>query len=44
MVRRFATSPPLYGIAAGLLVSAFGLHVPAAIADPLAVFAARPGS
>ena len=43
MVRRFATSPPLYGIAAGLLVSAFGLHVPVVIADPLAVFAGATG-
>jgi predicted permease len=43
MVRRFASSPPLYGIAAGLLVSAFGLHVPAVIADPLAVFAGATG-
>ncbi len=37
MAKRFVTSPPLYAIAAGLLVSAFGLHVPAAIGDPLAV-------
>ena len=44
MVRRFTTSPPLYGIAAGLLVSAFGLHVPVVIADPLAVFAGATGS
>jgi predicted permease len=43
MARRFATSPPLYGIAAGLLVSAFGVSVPAAIADPLAVFAGATG-
>jgi predicted permease len=43
MLRRFATSPPLYGIAAGLLVSAFGLHVPVVIADPLAAFAGATG-
>jgi malate permease and related proteins len=36
MVKRFATSPPLYAIAAGLLVSAFSLSVPVAIADPVA--------
>ena len=40
MAKRFATSPPLYAIAAGLLVSAFGLHVPVAIGDPLAVVGA----
>lgn len=43
MLRRFATSPPLYGIVAGLLVSAFGLSVPAVIGDPLAVFAGATG-
>jgi predicted permease len=43
MLRRFTTSPPLYGIAAGLLVSIFGLHVPVVIADPLAVFAGATG-
>ena len=36
MVKRFATSPPLYAIAAGLLVSAFGVDVPVAVADPVA--------
>jgi predicted permease len=43
MAKRFATSPPLYAIAAGLLVSAFGLHVPVAIGDPLAVIGAPTG-
>jgi len=43
LIRRFATSPPLYAIAAGLLVSAFGLHVPVVIADPLAVIGAATG-
>jgi predicted permease len=43
MIRRFATSPPLYGIAAGLLVSATGLPVPVAIAEPLAVIGAATG-
>jgi predicted permease len=37
MIRRFATSPPLYAIVAGLLVSAFHLDVPAVIADPIAI-------
>jgi predicted permease len=41
MVKRFATSPPLYAIAAGLLVSAFGLRVPAA--DPIATVGAATG-
>lgn len=43
MAKRFATSPPLYAIAAGLLVSAFGVDVPAAIGDPLAVLGAPTG-
>jgi predicted permease len=43
MIRRFATSPPLYAITAGLLVSAFGLPVPTAIAEPLAMFGAATG-
>jgi predicted permease len=43
MIRRFATSPPLYGIVAGLLVSAFHIDVPAAIADPIAVFGMATG-
>ena len=43
MIRRFATSPPLYGIAAGLLVSATGLPVPTVIADPLAAIGAVTG-
>jgi hypothetical protein len=43
VLRRFATSPPLYGIAAGLLVSVFGLHVPAVVGDPLAVFGGSTG-
>jgi predicted permease len=43
MAKRFATSPPLYAIAAGLLVSAFGLHVLVAIGDPLAVIGAPTG-
>jgi predicted permease len=43
MLGRFAKSPPLYGIAAGLLVSGFGLHVPAAISDPLATFGTATG-
>ncbi len=43
MAKRFATSPPLYAIAAGLLISAFGLHVPAAVGDPLAAFGAATG-
>jgi predicted permease len=43
IAKRFATSPPLYAIAAGLLVSAFGLHVPAAIGDPLAAIGAPTG-
>lgn len=38
MIRRFAKSPPLYGIAAGLAVAALGVAVPSPIADPLAVF------
>lgn len=43
MVKRFATSPPLYAIAAGLLVSAFGLRVPAPIADPIAAIGMATG-
>jgi predicted permease len=43
MAKRFATSPPLYAIAAGLLVSAFGLHVPVAIGHPLALIGAPTG-
>lgn len=43
MARRFATSPPIYAIAAGLLVSAFGVHVRAAIGDPLAAIGAATG-
>lgn len=43
MVRRFATSPPLYAIAAGLVVSLFDLPVPAAIGDPLAAIGAATG-
>ena len=43
MVKRFATSPPLYAIAAGLLVSAFGLHVPVAITDPIATIGTATG-
>jgi predicted permease len=43
MVRRFATSPPLYAIAAGLLVSVSGVQVPTAIGDPLAVVGAATG-
>jgi malate permease and related proteins len=43
MIRRFATSPPLYAIAAALLVSAFSLQVPAAIHDPLAIFGGATG-
>jgi predicted permease len=43
MVKRFATSPPLYAIAAGLLVSAFGLRVPAGVADPIATVGAATG-
>ena len=42
-VRRFVHSPPLYGVAAGLLVSAFGLPVPRVIGDPLAAFAGATG-
>jgi predicted permease len=43
IAKRFATSPPLYAIATGLLVSAFGFHVPGAIGDPLAVIGAPTG-
>lgn len=43
LLRRFATSPPLYAIAAGLLVNTLGLHVPAFIGDPLATFGAATG-
>lgn len=43
MLSQFAKSPPLYAIAAGLLVSAFGVAVPAAIASPLATFGAATG-
>jgi malonate transporter and related proteins len=43
MVRQFATSPPLYAIAAGLVVSVFDLSVPAAIADPLATIGTATG-
>jgi predicted permease len=43
MLRRFATSPPLYAIAAGLAVSASGLRVPTAIGEPLAAVGAATG-
>jgi len=43
MIRRFGKSPPLWGIAAGLLVSVFGLHVPKAISSPLATLGAVTG-
>lgn len=43
IARRFATSPPLYAIAAGLLSSAFSLHIPAAISEPLAALGAPTG-
>lgn len=43
MIRRFAKSPPLYGIGAGLLVSALDVHVPGAIGTPLATFGAATG-
>ena len=43
MIRRFAKSPPLYAIAAGLLVSALDVHVPTAISGPLATFGAATG-
>ncbi len=43
MLKRFASSPPLYGIAAGLLVSAFRIPVPDAIGEPLAVIGASTG-
>jgi predicted permease len=43
MVRQFATSPPLYAIAAGLVVSLFDLSVPAAIGDPLATIGTATG-
>jgi predicted permease len=33
-------SPPLYGVAAGLLVNITGLPVPGAVADPVAAFGA----
>ena len=43
MVKRFATSPPLNAIAAGLLVSGFGLRVPPGAADPVAAIGAATG-
>jgi predicted permease len=38
LVDRLVKSPPLYGIAAGLLVNLAGVHVPAAIAGAIATF------
>jgi hypothetical protein len=43
MVKRFVTSPPLYAVAAGLLVSAFGVHVPTPISEPVAAIGAATG-
>jgi predicted permease len=43
MIKRFAASPPLYAIAAGLLVSAFGLRVPAGVAEPVAAIGMATG-
>jgi malate permease and related proteins len=43
MLKRFATSPPLYAIAAGLCVSAFDLPVPPAIGEPIAAIGALTG-
>jgi predicted permease len=43
MIRRFVRSPPLYGIAAGLLVNAFSAQLPSAVSAPLAAFGAATG-
>ena len=44
MAKRFATSPPLYAIAAGLLVSAFGSMFPLRSAIRLRSSGRRPES
>ena len=38
LLDRLVKSPPLYAIAAGLLVRVSGVHVPATIADPIRTF------
>jgi predicted permease len=40
LLDRLLRSPPLYGIAAGLAVNLTGVHVPAALAGPIATFGA----
>jgi malate permease and related proteins len=43
LLDRVAKSPPLYGVAAGLAVNAAGWEVPAAVGDPIALFAGATG-